>query len=187
MIDQKDLEIFGPSNNPKENITYEQATALEALYKSVGISGQLGIQFSPLWNGSATMPGGKQIVPLTEIAGDYKVGLYKFVFIASGPKPAGTAGAEFDLNPPVLILAHDNHTLELKAGEAYQFQPLDVAMQEYEVISQTRSADWNPMLIQDTRAVVVKMINDTYPRGPKPAPAPAPASLGVGSVKTSKK
>lgn len=166
MISQKDLETFGPSLQPNENITYEQAAPILDLCKSVGITGVLGIHFSAGALGISGI-GTQQIQPLTNIAGNYKAGKYKFVLIASGPKPDGVSQADYDAAPPVLTCAFIVDDLNRSFGKSYLRSPFDVAMGLLDTVAGSgASANWNPMLIQDTRALVVDEINKAYPRPP---------------------
>ena len=187
MINQQELETFGPSLQPSENVTYEQAKPIVDLCKSVGISGVLGIHFTAMMNGTSNIQGG-QIQPLMDIKGDYTKGAYKFVFIASGPRPAGVSQAEYDAAPPVMLCSYILDDLNRKSGTHYLKPPFEVVMGLLDTVAGSgASSNYNPMLVQDTRALVVAGINATYPRPALNAPPPPPPGTPGPSVTKVKK
>lgn len=164
MVSQQELETFGPSLQPGENITYEQAKPIVDLCKSVGISGTLGIHFTAMMNGTPGV-GGEQIQPLMNIKGDYTKGAYKFVFICSGPLPAGVSQAEYDAAPPVMLCAYIVDDLARKSGDTYLLTPFGEAMGLLDTAGGSgAAAAYNPMNVPESRTVVVDMVNASYPR-----------------------
>lgn len=166
MISQKYLETLGPSLQPSENITYDQAAPILDLCKSVGITGVLGIHFSPTAIGISSI-GTQQVQPVTNIAGNYKVGAYKFVIIPSGPLPKGMTQEEYNAAPPVMTCAFIYADLNRTSGNSYIQSPFDVVMGLLDTAGGSgASARYNPMDVPESRALVVAEVNKSYPRPP---------------------